>query len=311
MKNILFAFFLFTFSILAGQSALEPYEGIWLDFEDDQLYEYLLINPEDSTNLWNIGFSNKFNGDSVSAIYSDTSNIYSNNSLSWFQIKMDQHIQGGPTIIQFDLMGDAQEGDGLYIEVSYDDGATFENIVFDTIPGAWIGSYTPEESLNLYLPEDTLWNGEPGFSGSQDQNIYIQWQGYCVNQSRSSIDADSMIVRFNFTSDSISSNHPGYAIDNLYLAIELCWNLDDLFQNSFEIIENPVSEVIRVKSLDVGYQNFSYALYSMNGKMIKSRHSLFDSSLLIPANDLIPGNYFLLLRNEKGRVISRHKIIIV
>jgi len=284
------------------------YENIFLNFEDESLFDYVLINPDDSLNSWNIGWTDKFSGDSISAIFTDTAETYANNLHSWFQVRLNDHIIGGPTYVQFELSGSTETGDGMYIEVSYDNGENFENIIFDTIPGEWVGSYTPYDSY-LYSEEDTLFNGEPGFSGEIDEFVYLQWQGFCVNQPRNFFNADSMLVRFNFVSDSVASSHPGFAIDNFQMEVALCFNIDEVTSNQFELIQNPVHNSIEIRSLESGISNYSYELYSLQGKLIQSASGIYQKTLRINSQNLSQGNYILMIRDEDKALISRHKIV--
>jgi hypothetical protein len=100
--------------------------------------------------------------------------------------------------------------DGGYIEVSYDNGATWANVVYDTT--GWY-FYFGEE--NLYSVSDTLSGGMAGFSGQSDGWIWtrIQW----VWEVPVRYPGDSLMFRFNYISDSLDTGKDGWIIDDINL----------------------------------------------------------------------------------------------
>ncbi len=308
MKHFLLLIFS-SFSIHSiAQTGVDYLDWIHIDFEDPDFYEYILINPDDSLNIWNIGNTAKFNSDTL-GLFTDTNLTYANNVHSWFQIQLNNHIQGGPTTIEMNYELSTQNGDGLYIEVSYDNGNSFENVIYDTIPGQWQGSYNPYFSFNLYNESDTLFNAEPGFSGETIQNLWLQWQDLCLGQGRNFTDADTAIVRFNFISDSIPSNHTGIIISNLEIIIPVCSSINELESNQFELIQNPTHDFIEMRSLETTFSNYSYEIYNLTGRLIESNSGLYESVFRIDMKSHANGSYFLLILDEDNGIVSRHKVI--
>ena len=130
------------------------FNTIDIDFEDSEFYKYILI---DTNNIWKIGTPNKelifpepqhIFGEK--SIYSDTNLYYGKDISSYFQFKI---IIGNADFygIGFDQKYDFENGkDGGTIEVSWDNGITWNNLINDPV----IQQYF--ELDNFYSETDTI-----------------------------------------------------------------------------------------------------------------------------------------------------------
>ena len=222
MKN--FSIFLFVIiiglpvsaQINPGQFGLQPIEN--LNFESNN--PRLKIDQNNPNNDWQVGSTVKpFFGSALSmpkAIMTDTVNSYSNGNHSYFDLcfaAWEGVGYPGNMYVQFDHKYETDSLlDGGYITVSYDSGQTFTNVIQDA--NCFICSNGPYPNLdNMYDTTQTLVNGEYGFTGTANWTTStFQW--IWILPVRKSI-YDSLIIRFNFISDSIQTNKDGWIIDNI------------------------------------------------------------------------------------------------
>jgi hypothetical protein len=290
------------------------YDGVWLDFTNQDNLEYLLIDSTNTDNIWHIGIPYKNMFIESPSLFTETNLYYGPNIHSWFQIKMNDYQNGGPTYMYLNAILDTEEGkDGMYVEVSYDGGMSFVNIVHDTLPGYLQGSYTPWLSQVLYSETDTLYNGEPGFSGSQNLYTEITWQDYCVHpESQNSQHTqlqDSMIVRFNFISDSISTQHEGVQINDFYMEVVLCFGLDENGTNAFLLRKNPTSDYIQLENIDHLYAKLDYEVLDLQGKQMMNGHFFSAELNQIDISTLEKGMYLLYIKSQDQGLVSNHRIL--
>ncbi|MEI6765795.1 MAG: hypothetical protein WCM76_09155 [Bacteroidota bacterium] len=150
--------------------------NVSINFEDTATLKYVRIDTANHTNIWQIGKPSKIVFDSAysatDAILTDTALPYPVNNHSSFTITIKSYdwFWGSPSWHGFYSKYDTDPGhDGGYIDVSYDGGANWQNIVFDTILNT-CPTYPFSDSLptfyNMYTATDTLKNGVPAFSGS-------------------------------------------------------------------------------------------------------------------------------------------------
>ncbi len=265
------------------------------------------------SNLWQIGIPHKTNFDSAyslpKAIVTDTVNPYEVNSFSSFyiSIKDPNWFWGSPSRLAFYHKFNTDTlTDGGYIDVSYDGGLSWLNIIYDST--MFNCTWTPGFgywSESFYGENDTLINGISGFSGNSNGWYYstFEWM-YCLGVDNNF--PDSMMIRFNFISDSFQSNKDGWMIDNISLYSDYCGfisnNTSD--DNSVTIFPNPAKNEVRIIDID-NRKIREISIYNQLGKQIKN---LLENQNTINISDLPFGLYIVEVVGEGWRV--RKKLII-
>jgi hypothetical protein len=92
----------------------------------------------------------------------------------------------------------------------------------------------------------------------------------------------------------------------LITAIEL--NAPDF--GKVTVFPNPSSDLLFAELTDISAMEIHLSLYSADAKeIIKQQFTNFNQQLSINISTLPNGIYFLILKNEKGQIISEHKLI--
>ncbi len=225
----------------------------------DRDCSYLEIDSS-AENIWQIGKPSKsyFNSAWLAerAIMTDSIHPYPIDNYSWFELYFGEFnlSWGYPNdiFVQFHHKFDTDSlKDGGYITVSYDNGITWSNIIHDNV----FGEMNPQgESGNLYTDDDLLFNGEEGFSGRSDDWIttWFAWYHLLAKKSINAEIGDTMILRFNFVSDSIQTNKEGWLIDDIRLfSVDLGGGIENQqWKTDINIYPNPVnsSTIIDLKN---------------------------------------------------------------
>jgi hypothetical protein len=163
-----------------------------INFESDN-NSFIKIDTSQNGSIWKIGVPSKSYFDSAytepNAIFTDTSDSYPNNSFSYFDLIIKDTLpfnffRWGEGIIGFWHKYDTDSlTDGGYIEVSYNGGNSWVNIIHDTLN-------LEISSVNFYTNSDTITGNIPAFSGHSNGWIYSQfyWFWICLTKD---IPADS------------------------------------------------------------------------------------------------------------------------
>ncbi|PKP21877.1 MAG: hypothetical protein CVU05_05910 [Bacteroidetes bacterium HGW-Bacteroidetes-21] len=156
----------------------------------------LRIDTSQTESIWIIGQPSKIFFDSAysvtHAILTDSLNYYPPNNNSYFDliIKNCSPYWWGEGIISFWHKYDTDTlRDGGYIEISYDGGNSWKNIIDDN-------TYMDFIPTNFYTHSDTLFDSTPAFSGHSDDWQYSQIYWFWDAMTKPVF--DSLIVRFNF-----------------------------------------------------------------------------------------------------------------
>jgi hypothetical protein len=187
--------------------------------------------------------------------------------------------------------------DGGYISVSYDHGRTWMNIIKDNI---YFG-ISPAHSyngFNLYNNKNVLYNGEYGFSGNSNGWVTTWFAWYLPPVKSALIFTDTMIIRFNFISDSIQTNKEGWMIDNIRLYVERMSEINTIVNMNFNIYPNPFNKSTTIE-LDQTYKEILIELYDMEGKLIDQK--TFNNIKILNYNKgkLNSGLYFIKIVTDK------------
>lgn len=271
--------------------------------------------PTDSNNIWQIGQPNKIIFDSAfslnSGIVTDTVNYYPSNNHSLFQVNVPTSFSYA-ILLSFMHRIDSDSGrDGGYLEISTDYGATWVNIVYDSINTQgnfpFISTDTPRE--NFYSSSDTLFNGQPGFSGTSNGWIKSQcmwiW-AYPIRPANQdtvlSGVSDSVFFRFHFISDSIDNGKEGWLIDD----IKIHWvflgysinNIKDLIKVS--VAPNPAKNEVIINFKNTDRSKHTVYVRDLQGRSVINFYDIKGNKLSIPRGSIPSGMYFVTVENEKG-----------
>lgn len=307
MKHLFtLALILTTFSYSFSQGWGEEFLQEAIDFETPS---NSLILDSSEGNIWQIGQPQKTIFNSArslpNAIVTDTLHPYPVNNHSWFDIILSQETMGiyypWNLFIDFYYKLDSDPGkDGGFISVSYDYGATWTNVLNDTIyDEVLLGGIN---YLDLYNEQDTLFNGEYGISGSVSEwaYSYSYWHELRVKGIQEM--PDSILVRFNFISDDVNTNREGWMIDDLRLfAVDLA---DDVKKTDHLIVRafpNPSTDYITVE-LDKQYADVKLELTTLNGRILQEYMYSNTQKIQLQRRGIPTGVYMLnIITNDELR----------
>lgn len=285
----------------------------------DSAYNYIHIDTS-SQNLWKIGHPQKIFFDSAYsnplAIVTDTVNNYPVNNHSYFDLyigdfNFDCGYYGNMFIGFWHKFDTDTLKDGCYITVSWDKGSTWINVINDSI---YEGNGTPGDGFvcpsNIYSTSDFLFNGEYGFSGHSNGWIHTIMQWYIL-PCKKNFPPDTMIIRFNFISDSINNSKEGWMIDDISLcSYYLGDGISDINikGNTVNVYPNPFSTKTTLHS-ENPLKSAILTVYNIYGQAVKTIENINGQSLTIYRDYLQKGMYFLQLTQE-NKIIATEKLII-
>lgn len=311
MKNL----FLLAISLLlliqakTSPAQIDTTHGIYpidsCDFETPCTW---ILLSNDTTGAWQIGAIQKPGFDSAyspaNAVATDTLEPYPVSiSSSCFEIDLNQlPLTGGGIVLSFVHRYDTDSLiDGGYLEISYDDGATWTNVLLGP---SWI--YFGAE--NLYAVTDTLAEGDCGFSGSSADWITtrIQWVLYGLTRGANV----GLKIRFCFKSDSIQTNKAGWIIDNIKISTTGFWgDIEDAnAYHALKIYPNPVVEQLHLQFNPTTVKHYAIAIYDILGQQLTVPLPLLAGNSSLDLSAYPPGVYAIQVR-ENQQVVAYKRFI--
>jgi len=294
--------------------------GIWyvINFDDSVNYIYL---DSSAQNIWQMDHPQKtfFNAaySAENAMVTDTLNPYPTNTYSYFDLYIGQFnfpMYSYDICIDFWHKFDTDTlKDGGYMTVSYDKGITWMNVINDSL---YLGDGTPDQpmpgpwgNLNLYTTENTLFNGESGFSGHSNGwvNTVLHWY---VTPMKKDAPSDTMIIRFNFISDSINNAHEGWLIDDIRLfSIDNGGGIQDFNKTNFvNVSPNPFNTSTELL-FDKTYTNIELTLSDLQGKSILKKTVQNHNKITLDRTGIENGLYLLKITLD-NKITETKKILI-
>jgi hypothetical protein len=266
------------------------------------LYPWISI-PSTNVNIWQFGQLQKnYLGNTLSDehwIVTDTLNGYPVNIDNYFEIlipAMDSSWGEGILSFYHKYQTDSLS-DGGFIEVSYDDGQTWKNIIFDS-------GHINTNFIGLYGQSDTISGNIPAFTGSIQEWSYVElyWFWTALVKKSAYENYGRPIIRFRFKSDSINTNKEGWLIDQLvFRGYAIMGSINDPDSERIDIFPNPFSDVVNI-SIPYNIISVIMKVYSMDGRL-KFRKKIF-SSESIDLSFLDRGAYVYDLYIENTRIKS-------
>ncbi|MGE0079065.1 MAG: T9SS type A sorting domain-containing protein [Bacteroidales bacterium] len=221
------------------------------------------------TNIWKIGTpsKNSFNSShsGKTPIITDTLHTYSTGLNDYFSITINLNTENyfiPEGILSFYHKFDTDTLiDGGIIEISYDNGNTWTNIINDN--NAPYHNY-----IGIY--SDTIHGNEYGFSGNSNGWKYVElhWAWYVLTK-KVNAESDPRIIRFRFKSDNINTNKDGWMIDDIvFRGYDVSGSVNDKLVNPTVIYPNPTSGIIHFTNDIVNSKCSSIEFYNINGKLL-------------------------------------------
>jgi hypothetical protein len=293
--------------------------GIWNITTFDEPAEFITIGLSES-NIWQIGHPQKvyFNSayEGNKAIVTDTLNPYPLSNYSYFDLVIGNFNYNAywfpySALIDFRHKFDSDTlRDGGYITVSWDKGQTWENVIYNTIP-MQNGIITINQ--NLYTEQDTLFNGEKGFSGRSNGWVHSSfgWEGILVKK-KMEFPPDTAIVRFNFISDNNHNPREGWMIDQIRLfSVELNGGLsnDETGGPTITVLGNPIRESL-VISLDKPYASVFCEICAVDGRKVKTINFSNKREYRLNREGIANGIYLLKITIDKNYIETKKLLLV-
>lgn len=271
--------------------------------------EYKNFITLDSSVVWQVGeptkpyFDTAYSGEKV--IITDTLNPYPVNTKDCFYLIIDlnKYTWFGYTWcdLEFHHKIDCDSAtEGGYIEVSYDKGKKWKNIIFDSIHFE-IDDWRFADPINFYEKDDTLENGVPAFSGRNMEwrHSGFRWGEFGVKKSS----IDTILIRFCFLSDSNQTDKDGWMIDDIKIATRVPYNVNNnKHSNNIKIIPNPVRDVSVIDLSQIDNPKHLIVYNSSGIKVIEEQINVPEYK--ISRSDLSPGFYYVRVIAEDEKVYS-------
>jgi hypothetical protein len=295
-------------SIFSQQKEVGDTVGIWQVINFDTAFNHLYVDSS-ATNIWQIGAPQKSNFNQAysfpNVISTDSINPYPANNVSFFDYYISySNSETYPYIVFIDLQHKFDTDtlmDGGFFTVSWDKGQHWMNVIHDSIYSTMGGlipgwSYIVPEP-NLYSDDNTLYNGEFGYSGRSDGwiNTTLSWHFIPVVKQDIS---DTMIVRFNFISDEIDNPKEGWMIDNIRsFALDVGSDLPENtnINSKIKISPNPLSASSEI-TFDQLYKSIQISVYDSKGKYKGQTTYYNQNKVVFNKDNLSTGIYFLKFR---------------
>lgn len=292
-------------------------------FEELYTFEYIdshIWIDTSENNLWEIGVPkkeilNQAYSDSL-AIITKISDYYqvSNTSYFEFNLTLPDDESGLQTIgegrFNFKHKYNTEIGKaGGYIEISYDDGETWNNALFD------LTNMGEPNFQNFYNNTDTLDDGTPCFQGIsedwQESQIWWFWNAMVKRADQPEWwgwNNDTLRVRFAFKClNNAQNNYEGWMIDDLHITIQRIYgDVDELARNNIVIYPNPANSIVYLDELPFHSKNSLQILNSF-GQLVYERKNITSKNLELNIENLIPGIYYIKY-NSKGFTTSNYFI---
>lgn len=293
----------------------------------DTIQDYLIpfetsvsdVQVGDSANtIWQLGQPSNILFDSAYsapyAMVTDTLGFYPVNNYSYFDLFItDNNFPYFFEQVQLEFMHKFDTDslkDGGYITISYDEGQTWINVIedntfnYDNTPANDWGFINYEEP-NLYSLEDTLFNGEKGFSGNSDGWVKtrLSWYRVPVKSVNDYWESDTLFIRFNFISDDIDNNKEGWMIDNIRMyQVDLGSKVKVIKPSIFSIHPQPANDYIIIQKESNNKERLEIS--DLQGRLIKEV-IIFDSPQKIDISYLKQGTYILSIGEQREKLIVR------
>ena len=266
------------------------------------LYSFITI-PFNNENIWQVGQLQKsFLGNTISDknwIVTDTLNGYPINKDQYFDVLLPAiDSSWGEGILSFYHRYQTDSlCDGGFIEVSYDDGETWKNIIFDL-------GHINTRFIGLYEESDTIPGNIPAFTGTIQEWAYVElyWHWVALVKKSGYENYGRPIIRFRFKSDSTDTEKDGWLIDQMvFRGYGIMGNINSPDTEGINVFPNPVSEIMNITIPD-NIGSVIMKVYCVDGRL-EFRKKIY-SSESIDLSFLERGVYIYDLYLDNTRIKS-------
>lgn len=264
----------------------------------------------DTASVWQIGQPGKTYLNSPyagsRALMTDTAKLISGKRKDSFRLKFSVYNDFfcGNFHVAFRHRFDFDSLSGGVLRISTDNGKSFSNVWSDT---GYFGVCWWHDQL--YPKNSLIFNGEPGFKGKSADWMYTQVNITFYILVKTS---DTLILSFDYESDSLSLPHEGWEIDEIRTGGELRSGGigDHAFQNDFAVYPNPTQHQLNIEPLsDIAASISRYRMRSAAGLMIKEGTLAPQQTNTIQMEDLAKGIYFLEIESSDGAIAVRKVLL--
>ena len=274
------------------------------------------IDTANHDNVWQIGIPSKIIFDSAYskpfAIVTDTSKLYPLNNHSSFEIdiKTDSSFCWGTGYLSFEHKFNTDSlKDGGYVEISYDSGKTWQNIILDKVSEMGFGKY------NFYSTSDTIIGNIPAFTGNSNgwKISGISWI-WVEGKKKGEYPYFNLIkIRFNFKSSANSIPKEGWMIDNISFDVNECsFGIKEINGSlpQYKIFPNPFKDYLIIE-FDNNYnsQPYKIEIFDMQGRIILNRNNVVTDKIYLYKNDFTKGTYLCRVTNNLKKIINKKFIV--
>ena len=288
----------------------EPYGSLLTEdtLTLDPKHDWITI-PSQETNIWQVGRSNKgFLSESFmqeAILITDTLDSYPESIDNYFLISIPEYENSwswpeGILSFYHKYQTDSLY-DGCIIEISYDYGLSWENILYDDI-------HIDNHFTGLYSDTDTIVGGIPAFSGSSSEWIYTEfhWRWMALLKSSNFEQTSRPVLRFRFVSDDNNSGKDGWVINRIvFRGYDISGTVEERINNIANVYPNPVSDLLNIEiPIHLDYLDFN--LYTPDGRI--QINEVINRSQVIDLSHLSIGLYFYTLSDE-GLILDSGKLI--
>jgi hypothetical protein len=309
MKKIVYLFILLFISF-TSQAQRGIYYVDTTKIEWSKTFDFEQGENANVESIWQFGQPRKtllnspFSG--KRALITDSFQLISGKRKEGFQLKFNhyEYINSGNFHIGFRHRFDFDSLSGGLVRISTNNGKTFSNVWSDT------GYFSPYWwHNNLYPKNSLIWNGEPGFKGQSSEWIYTQINLTFFILVKTS---DTLIISFDYESDSLSSPHEGWEIDEIKTGNEYRVGGigDHDFLNEIELFPNPTHNLLNIETLSYGAPKLKqYKIRNPTGILIQTGSLLPKQTNTLNFDNLACGIYFLEIENSGGEITVKKFVV--
>lgn len=329
----------FIFCCLCSVLIAQDDEQYLWDNNDSGAIDTVIFEAEDplisidtlSTNLWQIGNPQKVLLDSAfspsKVIITDTLGPYPVDNHSFFDFYLNETnllwyyeniFVGFYHKIDTDTLRD-----GGYLEISFNGGDDFYNVL-EYPEDVYFEGYPIDEDngLNLYGLSDTLYTGEPGFSGTSTDWTLTMFGWYVVypkppkphtdlgdSAYAKDTEDEETILRFHFISDSIDTQREGWMIDDIFTFwVDFPGSTKNEEAIAFQLFPNPANKELSLLTEKV-FGHLTVEISDMTGKKIMTRVLKSADRVKLTGIDLNTGFYLVSLIGD-DRYLGTARLVI-
>lgn len=309
MKKIIFLLLLIfiSFSSQAQRGIWQPdtTKIVW-----DKTFDFEQGANSNAESIWQFGqpgktiFNSPFSGNR--ALITDSIQLLSGKRKDGFQLKFSyyEYSRSGNFHIGFRHRFDFDSLSGGVIRISTNNGKTFSNVWSDTGHFSLFWWYN-----NLYPKNNLIWNKEPGFKGQSSDWIYTQINLTFFFLVKTS---DTLIISFDYESDSLSTPHEGWEIDEIKTGNEYRVGGigDHDFLNEIKLFPNPTQNQLTIETLAYGAPKLKqYKIRNPSGILIQKGPLLPKQSNIINFEGLASGIYILEIESSDGEIAIKKFVV--